>query len=248
MYVLEQRGHIEWRVKNLIKKRTEFPKKEKKDKLFNKQNLEHTITKISQAEASEENIKQLIIWLERVSKFIPIKTEKELEDIIKIMILLSRERAKINYLYDYPGIELMEKVRECMIRYFVVLSEIRATRKEYISHWFLEQYWVFEWSHALFGLDPSENLENYDFPDLTAGDLLHMLTLELACADSVSKLEKPMIRMQPLDDTMKQFILIPTYIAANNYDIQVSKILKGELTFSEWVEDTLKAYELYIYD
>lgn len=242
---MEQRGHIEWNVKNLLSKRAEFPQKETLDKLFNRHSLERSLMKISQSETSDEQINQMISWLERVSKFIPIPSEKELEEIIRIMILLSHERARLNHLYDYPGLELMKKVRECMIRYFVVLSEIRASRKEYISHWFLEDYWMFEWSNALFALQPSDTLDEHTFPDLVVRDLLHMLALELACADSVSKLEKPMIRMQPLGDKTERFILIPTHVAANTYDIQVSKILKGELTFTEWVEDTLKVYKLY---
>ena len=87
-------------------------------------------------------------------------------------------------------------------------------------------------------------MEKYSFPDLTAHDFLLLLALELACADSTSKLDNPMIRMQTIEGKSGSFTVIPTDAAAKEYQIHVSKILNDELTFAEWVDQTLIAYKL----
>ncbi len=81
---------------------------------------------ISKTEGTDTQISETIAWLEKISDYIPIPSEKELEEIIKLMIMLSEVRARLNFLYDKPGLNLMKRVRECMIRYLIVLSEIRA--------------------------------------------------------------------------------------------------------------------------
>ena len=153
------------------------------------------------------------------------------------MITLSIVRNELNFLYDKPGIELMQKVRECMIRYFVVLSEYRAQHKEFFLYWHLEDNWYHEWSQVILNLLPHENMEKYGFPDLLVRDFLKLLSLELACADSASKIDAPLIRMQETPDLDGKMIFIPTDKACNEYKITVSKILKGDQTFAEWVRE-----------
>ncbi|MHA2390174.1 MAG: hypothetical protein ACXACW_15745, partial [Candidatus Hodarchaeales archaeon] len=75
----------------------------------------------------------------------------------------------------------------------------------------------------------------YGFPDLVARDFLNLLALELACADSATKLEAPMIRMQPSKEIKDNYIYIPTHIAAEEYRVTVDKICSNLQTFSEWV-------------
>jgi hypothetical protein len=52
----------------------------------------------------------------------------------------------------------MKRVREGMIRYMVVLSELRAKKKEYLEHWFTDEYWIGEWSRVLLDLSPDNNM------------------------------------------------------------------------------------------
>ncbi|MFX1283307.1 MAG: hypothetical protein ACFFB5_06610 [Promethearchaeota archaeon] len=230
-------------VRDLIKHRSVFPKKDETRKTINEDNIRRAFLSIS-GERSEDQIKETIEWLERISDYIPIPTEKELEEIIKLMVQLSEVRARLNFLYDKPGLSLMKRVRECMIRYLVILSEIRAQRKEYFAHFFTNQSWIFDWSQVILDLSPYEKMEKFNFPDLTAHDFLHLLMLELACADSTSKLERPMIRMQAIEDKPNRFLIIPTDAAAKEYQMHVSKILNNELSFSEWMKNTLSAYQL----
>lgn len=231
-------------VRDLIKQRSSFPKQQELHQTISERNIKRAFKAITDKESSEAQIKETIAWLERISEYIPIPSEKELEEIIKLMIALSEVRAELNYLYDKPGLSLMNRVRECMIRYLIVLSEIRAQREEYFTHWFTEESWIFDWSRVILGLSPSDTMEKYDFTDLVVQDFLHMLALELACADSTSKLESPMIRMQQIEDESDKFIIIPTEAAAKEYQIHVSKILNNEMTFTEWVTSTLNAYNL----
>lgn len=231
-------------VRDLIKQRSDFPKKSKRYKTINEANIKRAFSAISKTERSEAQINETIAWLEKISEYIPIPTEKELEEIIKLMIMLSEVRARLNFLYDKPGLNLMKRVRECMIRYLIVLSEIRAQRKEYFTHWFTDESWIFDWSRVILDLSPSDNMEKYSFPDLTAHDFLLLLALELACADSTSKLDNPMIRMQAIEGKSGSFTVIPTDAAAKEYQIHVSKILNDELTFAVWVDQTLIAYKL----
>ncbi|MFX0150758.1 MAG: hypothetical protein ACFFAJ_08270, partial [Candidatus Hodarchaeota archaeon] len=112
-------------IENLIKKRHLESKKES-ELIRNKSLIERTLSAIRGKTVSEEEVFDTIKWLEKVSKYVPIDTENELEELVKIMVLLSQERAKLNELYDHPGLNLMKRVREGMIRYMIVLSELRA--------------------------------------------------------------------------------------------------------------------------
>ncbi|MFX1254974.1 MAG: hypothetical protein ACFFCZ_25470 [Promethearchaeota archaeon] len=213
-------------------------------KIISRKNVISSYAKYSTSTASEAKIEELITWLEKMAQFVPISEEKELEQVIEIMITLSNERTKLNYLYDNPGLELMQRVREYMLRFFVVLSELRANQKEYLTDWYLDEYWIFEWSRIILGLLPNESMEIYGFPKLKVHDFIYLLTLELACADSATKLEAPMIRMQPAEGSNNKFIYIPTEKAAQEYHVVVKKILDGNQTFSEWIRDMQNLYKL----
>ncbi|MHA1976450.1 MAG: hypothetical protein ACW98F_10690 [Candidatus Hodarchaeales archaeon] len=238
---MEQRGHIEWNVKDLVKKRSKFPDDKSTSKIINEQNVRRSFAKFPD---STLDIKGMVSWLEKMARYIPISSDKELEEIIKLFVVLSKERARFNYLYDRPGLELMKPVRECMIRYFVVLSEIRAKRKEFFEYWHLDEQWFLEWSLVLLGVKPQATMEKYGFPDLVARDFLNLLALELACADSATKLEAPMIRMQPSREIEENYIYIPTQVAAEEYQVTVDKISSNQQSFSEWVNEIQSYYDL----
>ncbi|MFX0016266.1 MAG: hypothetical protein ACFFB2_14900 [Promethearchaeota archaeon] len=184
-------------------------------------------------------VSQTIEWLKKVSKFIPIPSDRELEEIVRIMVLLSNERAKFSHIYDESGLKLMKSVREGMIRYFVVLSELRARRKEFIDYWFTDDYWITEWSKILLDLAPEENMTKYSIADVTARDFLYILELELATADTASGLENPMICLQAIENK-DAFLIIPTEAAAKEYKDQVDQIIDKKITFTEWTKKTLK--------
>lgn len=188
-------------------------------------------------------VTKTIEWLKKVSKYVPIPSDKELEEIVKIMVLLSEERTKLNHLYNETGLKLMKSLREAMIRYFVVLSEIRARRKEYIEYWFTDEYWITEWSKMLLDLAPNDSLEKYGFKDVKAKDILYLLELELATADDVSGLENPMICLQSIEDK-NVFLIIPTEAAAKEYKNQVDQIIESKITFTHWVKETLEHLKL----
>ena len=239
-------GHKDYaliKVEELIKMRRVIDQKERKGLIKNHSLIQRTLTAVRGAEASDEEVASTIKWLEKVSQYVPISSDKELEEIIKIMVLLSKERAKLNELYDKPGLALMKRVREGMIRYMVVLSEIRARRKEYLEYWFTDEYWIAEWSRILLDLAPEDKMVKYGFDDIKAKEFIFLLELELAAADDASRIEKPMIRLQPIENK-ESFLIIPTEIAASDYKIQVDRIIETEVTFTSWVQDTLISLKL----
>jgi hypothetical protein len=125
----------------------------------------------------------------------------------------------------------------------VVLSEIRARQKEFLEHWFTDDFWITEWSRVILDLPPENNLEKYGFEKIKAKDFLFLLELELATADDASKLDKPMVRLQPMENK-DSFLIIPTQAAAEEYEITVDRILNETVTFTEWVNDFLKFLRL----
>jgi len=227
----------------MLKRRRMDPETDRMELIKNKGLVQRTLALIRGKEVSSDEVNSTIKWLEKVSKYVPIASDKELEEIVKIMVILSEERAKFNELYDVPGLKLMKRVREGMIRYMVVLSEIRARSGEYLEHWFTDEYWISEWSRILLDLKPNDNMVKFGFNDIKAQDFLFLLELELAAADDASKLEKPMVRLQPIENK-DTFLIIPTEVAANDYRIQVDRILNKDVTFTNWVKDTLISLKL----
>ncbi|MHA2246521.1 MAG: hypothetical protein ACXADY_16385 [Candidatus Hodarchaeales archaeon] len=210
----------------------------------NRELIEQTLRVYQGKQAFEDDIVSTIEWLEKVSQYVPITSENELEELIKVMVLLSQHRAKFDQLYDKPGLNLMRRVREGMTRYMIVLSELRARRKEYLEYWFTDEYWISEWSRIILDLSPENNMEKYGFANIKAWDFLFLLVLELAAADHVSKVDKPMVRLQSLENN-EAFLIIPTEAAAEEYKTQIDRILSDNtVTFTQWVIDTLSELEL----
>ncbi|MHA2111532.1 MAG: hypothetical protein ACXADW_09690, partial [Candidatus Hodarchaeales archaeon] len=156
-----ERQFIDINVEEMIKQRHVSSRKDYDQITRNRDLIQKTLTKIRGSEVSESELESTMKWLQKVSKYVPIASDKELEEIVKIMVLLSKERAKVNELYDKPGLDLMKRVREGMIRYMVVLSEIRARRKEFLEHWFTDEYWIGEWSRILLDLSPENKMVKF---------------------------------------------------------------------------------------
>ena len=238
-----ERSYAAIKVEEMIKQRHVSSHQDYEQVMKNRGLIQETLAKIRGSEVSETEVDSTIKWLQKVSKYVPISSDKELEEIVKIMVLLSKKRAKLNELYDKPGLDLMKRVREGMIRNMVVLSEIRAKQKEYLEHWFTDEYWISEWSRVLLDLSPENKMIKYGFDDIKAKDFLFLLELELAAADDASKIDKPMVRLQPIENK-EAFIIIPTEAAAEEYKIQVDRILNKTVTFTQWVKDTLVSLKL----
>lgn len=207
--------------------------------LKNRNWIKQKLTSEQKSPVSQSDVTQTIEWLRKVSNFVPIASDKELEEIVKIMVLLSHERAKFPQLFTESGLKLMKSVREGMIRNMVVLSELRARQKEYLEYWFTDEYWISEWSRVLLDLSPDDNMVKYGFNDVKAKDFIFLLELELATADSASGLNNPMICMQAIENK-DAFLIIPTEAAAKEYRDQVDQIIKNKITFTQWTKDTLE--------
>ncbi|UCG01356.1 MAG: hypothetical protein JSW11_17275 [Candidatus Heimdallarchaeota archaeon] len=207
--------------------------------LKNRNWIKQKLASEQRSPVSQSDVTQTIEWLKKVSNFVPIPSDKELEEIVRIMVLLSHERAKFPQLFTDSGLKLMKSVREGMIRNMVVLSELRARKKEFLEHWFTDEYWISEWSRVLLDLSPDENMARYDFDDVKAKDFIFLLELELATADTASGLENPMICIQAIENK-DSFLIIPTEAAAKEYKSQVDKIIKNKITFTQWMKETLE--------
>lgn len=234
----------EYLIAEILQKRAITMKsKEQAQKLLTQSTVERALKAIKKTEVNSEEVKRMLVWLEKIAKFVPISSEKELEELVKIMNLLGIKRSELHELYDKPGLNLMKRVREGMIRFLVVLNESRSQQGEILPHWFMDDHWLGEWSRVILDLSPSDRMVKYGFPDIEAKDFLFLLELELACADSASKLEKPMIKLQSVENK-DSFLIIPTQNAAEEYSLQVDRIKRGETTFKQWVQDTLTSLKL----
>ena len=47
-----------------------------------------------------------------------------------------------------------------------------------------------------------------------------------------------MVRLQAIENK-EAFLIIPTEAAAEDYRLQVERIISGQVTFTQWVKDTL---------
>jgi len=211
--------------------------------LKNRNWIKQKLVSEQKSPVSQSDVTQTIEWLKKVSNFVPIASDKELEEIVKIMVLLSHERAKFPQLFTDSGLKLMKSVREGMIRNMVVLSELRARQKEYLEYWFTDEYWISEWSRVLLDLSPDDNMVKYGFNDVKAKEFIFLLELELATADSASGLKNPMICMQVIENK-NAFLIIPTEAAAKEYKDQVDQIINSKITFTKWTKETLEYLEL----
>jgi hypothetical protein len=231
------------KISELRKQRQNPPTKEQETLIKDKSLIESILRKLKADDPSEAEVVAIGKWLEKISMFVCINNKLELTELVSVMVLLGQERAKLNELYDYPGIDLMKRVREGMIRYMVVLSEIRVHQKEFLEHWFTDEYWFGEWSKILLELSLESKMTKYGFANVRAKDFLYLLMCELATADDASKLDHPMICLQPQED-QNFHLLVPTKVAVNEYKIQIDRILNGMETFTNWTNQTLASLQL----
>lgn len=196
-------------------------------------------SKRSIAVGNDDNFKEtdkakIITWIKNISVSISLESEKEFEYLLEKMKELAEIRERLHFLFYGKNIEFFRKIRESMEKIFVVLSELRVERKEFIPYWFSEDYWVNFWSQTIFKESPESTLSNIYGINIKIKDLIKYLVLELVTADSASKLDKPMIIKVPDDDT-QCCMLIPSLHASKVYEETINKILNGKFTISEWL-------------
>ena len=69
---MEQRGHIEWNVKDLVQRRNKFPDSKETSKIIDKQNIQRSFAKFPD---STLDIEGMVSWLEKMARYIPISSD-----------------------------------------------------------------------------------------------------------------------------------------------------------------------------
>ncbi|MFX1533605.1 MAG: hypothetical protein ACFFDI_05160 [Promethearchaeota archaeon] len=191
---------------------------------------------VSPAKVREAEAKDILQWLDALSRFVPIKEEIDIENLINQMTELGYLRTRLHELYDNKGLEMMKKVRNSMIRYYTVIAETRRLRNEFVDYYFLDTVMLTEIAHVLLNMGLETKLEQLGFPQINSGDLLNLLKLELACADSASKLELPLLILKPNPNEPSSYLMIPTDAALEKYSKDIDEIHKGKKVLTAWLQ------------
>jgi len=195
-------------------------------------NIEKLLNRRQQQISEEELNRYYKIISEVAKKGIVIEDECVLEEVVDCMIELSFHRAKLSKLYTEQGLKYMRALRESFITYYTIMSDLRRQRKEYVPFHFLDKPVLSEISEVLLGIPIDEKLPGYKF---TVLELLRMLQLEMACADSASGLEVPLLRMKKKDEEEDSFYMIPTPSAFQEYSYLTERIQKKRLTMKDFI-------------
>ena len=209
---------------------TEYKSETDRD-VITKYNIQKLLNRRQQQITEDELERYYKIISEVAKKGIIIENEAKLEEIIDCMIDLSYHRAKLSKLYTEQGLQYMRAIRESFITYFTIISDLRRQRKEYVPFHFLDKPVLSEISEVLLGVPVGEKLPGYKFTIL---DLLRTLQLEMACADSASNLEVPLLRMKKKEDE-DSFYMIPTPSAFQEYNYLTERIQKKRLTMKDFI-------------
>jgi hypothetical protein len=197
-------------------------------------------------EVAETEARAFLKWLEDLSTIIPITEETDVKDLLNQMIELGYLRTRLHELYDVKGLEAMEKVRESMIRYYTVIAETRRLRDEFVDYYFWDKAILTEIGFVLLNAGLETKIEKLGFPQITCGEFLNLLKLELACADSASKLGVPLLILKPNPDDPSSYLMIPTEAALEKYNEDIDKIYKGKEVLAAWLQ-TVKPVDIQGY-
>ena len=185
-----------------------------------------------QQRAEETEVTRYLKWLqEAAEKGVIIETEADIEELVDIMTELSFQRAKLSSLYSEKGLEYKKTIRENFISYFTVKAYLRKQREEFVPYYFLDEPNLAEVSQLLFNISLDEKVPNFQF---SARDLLRMLELELASADTASGLDEPLLRLKKADEN--NFYMVPTPKSLLMYRDIAERIERGNPKLDEWVK------------
>ncbi|MFX0064602.1 MAG: hypothetical protein ACFFC7_20710 [Candidatus Hermodarchaeota archaeon] len=201
---------------------------------------------VGPVEVAETEARAFLKWLEDLSKIIPITDEPTIRDLLNQMTELGYLRTRLDELYDVKGLDVMKKVRESMIQYYTVVAETRRLRDEFVDYYFWDKAMLTEIGHVLLNSGLENKIERLGFTQITCGDFLNLLKLELACADSASKLEQPMLILKPNPNDPSSYLMIPTEAALEKYNEDIDKIHKGKEVLAAWLQ-TIKPVDIQGY-
>jgi hypothetical protein len=85
--VRQHTDYASLKVEDMIKERRLTPEQDYEKIIKNKTLVQEILGRVRVSEASKSEIDSTVKWLENVSKYVPIASEKQLEEIVKIMVL-----------------------------------------------------------------------------------------------------------------------------------------------------------------
>ncbi|MFX1252809.1 MAG: hypothetical protein ACFFCZ_14480 [Promethearchaeota archaeon] len=197
-------------------------------------------------EVAETEARAFLKWLEDLSQIIPITEETDIRDLLNQMTELGYLRTRLHELYDVKGLNVMKKVRDSMIQYYTVIAETRRLREEFVDYYFWDKTILTEVGHVLLNAGLETKIERLGFPQINCSDFLNLLKLELACADSASKLGEPLLILKPNPNEPSSYLMIPTEAALQKYNKDIDKIYKGKEVLAAWLQ-TVKPVDIQGY-
>ncbi|MFX1256042.1 MAG: hypothetical protein ACFFCZ_30825 [Promethearchaeota archaeon] len=191
---------------------------------------------VGRVEVSKTEAKAYLLWLEKLSDFIPIVTPDDIRDLLNQMVELGYLRVRLHELYDVKGLNVMKKVRDSMIRYYTVIAETRRLTGQFLDYYFWDKVMLTEIGRVLLNTELEAKIEKLGFPQITCGDFLNLLKLELACADSASKVQVPMLILKPHPDEPSSYLMIPTETALRKYYDEITAIYERKTVLAAWLQ------------
>ncbi|MFQ5980824.1 MAG: hypothetical protein ACE5OZ_22020 [Candidatus Heimdallarchaeota archaeon] len=219
------------------KRKVDEQAKEKAKRLLTFETVTDTLRHLRarrQEAVSEAESQAMLKWLQELSRVVPITEKSRIEELLLQMEELGYLRAKLNALFDIEGLKLMDLVQNSLIRYYTVVAELRRRRNEWVPYYFSDDAMMREMARVLlhYGLD--DKLERLGFPTVRTGDLLDMLKLNLACADSASQLDDAYLLLRKHEEG---YLMIPTGKAVAEFQQEIDALEEGKKSLVPWLDD-----------
>lgn len=219
------------------KRKVDEQAKEKAKRLLTFENVTDTLRHLRarrQEAVSEAESQAMLKWLQELSRVVPITEKSRIEELLLQMEELGYLRAKLNALFDIEGIKLMDLLQNSLIRYYTVVAELRRRRNEWVPYYFSDDAMMREMARVLlhYGLD--DKLERLGFPTVRTGDLLDMLKLNLACADSASQLDDAYLLLRKHEEG---YLMIPTGKAVAEFQQEIDALEEGKTSLVPWLDN-----------
>ncbi|MHA2232550.1 MAG: hypothetical protein ACXAB4_08655 [Candidatus Hodarchaeales archaeon] len=219
------------------KRKVDEQAKEKAKRLLTFETVTDTLRHLRarrQEAVSEAESQAMLKWLQELSRVVPITEKSRIEELLLQMEELGYLRAKLNALFDIEGLKLMDLVQNSLIRYYTVVAELRRRRNEWVPYYFSDDAMMREMARVLlhYGLD--DKLERLGFPTVRTGDLLDMLKLNLACADSASQLDDAYLLLRKHEEG---YLMIPTGKAVAEFQQEIDALEEGKKPLVPWLDD-----------
>ncbi len=179
--------------------------------------------------------------LESVSRAFSIEILVQPEELITRMVDLSEYRARLNVLYDYKGLPLLQAARNLVGQYLVVSESLKIQKKLFNPTWYSMRTLLIECGYLFFNKDIEDTLEEWTFPEIKIEDFLTLILLELATADHATQLEQPWILIKPLKEAPYNLI-IPSMYGLALHEKTIKQLLNGSRSMNEWLSQIRKDF------